>query len=239
MIDGVLVLDAGAMTRGLSVVEQLKIDHIFLTHAHLDHVRDLGLLADNIFAKRSTPIELYCSDFTADALEKNYFNGLLWPDFLKIPNPSDPEKRGMLRMNRVKAGESFKAGKYTLRSVLVEHAVECHGIFVTDEKGATLCYSGDTGPTDKLWPELNAIDNLRAFIFEISFPNDMDKLAKVSGHLTPQLMAAELEKYKPKRDAPVLLYGMKPGYHEVLKTQVAELKDDRLTMLKPFDEIEL
>lgn len=240
LVDDTLLLDAGAMTRGLSVEEQLGIDHIFVSHAHLDHVRDLGLLADNIFARRSHPIQVYCSPVTAQGLKDSYFNNVLWPDFFSIPNPSDKEGHGMLRLNVIEPGQTVQLGSHTLKTVLVDHSIECLAAFVTDTSGATLVYSGDTGPTERLWPELNAVEDLRGFIFEVSFPNHMEELAKVSGHLTPKLMHRELDKFSPQNvDVPIFIYGMKPGYHEQLKGEVAALEDDRLTMLKPMDEFEL
>lgn len=242
LVDDIFLIDAGSLTRGLSVREQVELEHIFLSHAHLDHVRDLGLLADNIFAQRPTPIEVYCSATTAKALRENYFNHLLWPDFLNIPNPTDERGRGMLQITEIEAGKPIKIDSYTLKPVTVSHSIECQGCFLTDKSGATLVYSGDTGPTEELWRHIEEVDDLRGFIFEVSFPNDMEELAKVSGHLTPTLMAAELEKYKPKGDSahiPIFIYGMKPGYHEQLKIEVAALGDDRLRMLNPMEEFEL
>src|SRR5688572_6981531 len=125
LVDDTILLDAGATTRGLTVDEQARIEHIFLSHAHLDHVRDLGLLADNIFARRTKPIELYCSAHTAKGLKENYFNNVLWPDFFSIPNPNDKEGNGILRLNTIEPGQSVKLGKHTLNTVMVDHSIEC------------------------------------------------------------------------------------------------------------------
>lgn len=240
MVDDVLLLDVGSVTRGLSVEEQLAIDWVYISHAHLDHVRDLGLLADNIFGQRKTPVEVYCSEATSEGIKQSYFNNTLWPDFFVIPNPSDPEKNGMLRLHHTKNGESIEVGPYTVEPILVSHSIECHGCIVRDATGATLVYSGDTGPTERLWDAVNKVEDLRGFIFEVSFPNEMEELATVSGHHTPRTMFAELDKYQPKNlDAPVFIYGMKPGYTDTLKEQIAGLKDSRLTILKPMDEFVL
>ncbi len=240
LLDEKLLIDAGSMTRGLSVEEQLAIDHVYISHAHLDHVRDLGLLADNIFGQRNNPVEVYCSAATAEGIKQSYFNGTLWPDFFAIPNPADPDGNGMLRLNLVESGKPVEVGDFTLEPILVAHSIENHGCLVTDASGGTLVYSGDTGPTEALWKRINQVDDLRAFIFEVSFPNEMEELASVSGHLTPNTMYAELEKFEPKsRDVRILLYGMKPGYTDTLKDQIAELNDSRLTMLKPMDEFDL
>lgn len=237
LIDDNILLDAGALTRGLTVPQQALIDHVFLSHCHLDHIRDLALMADNVIGMRKKPVLIYCTDFTADALEKHFFNNLIWPDFTKIPNPSDPGN-ATLKMIRIKSGETTDIGKYKIRTVKVNHPVDCQALFVTGETG-TLVYSGDTGPTDLMWEEINKLNDLRAFIYEVSFPNNMEKLAHISGHLTPLMLEAELKKYKPKSQSPILLYHLKPGFHEVLKQQIAALNDTRLTVLKPMDEYDL
>lgn len=237
LIDDVLALDAGALTRGLSAAEQAKVDSIVISHCHLDHIRDIPLLADNVIGARKKPVEIYCTDPTADVLEKHVLNDLVWPDFTKIPNPADPDN-GTLRIHRIKSGDAFSVNGYKIRTVKVNHPVDCQAIFVTTDSG-TLVYSGDTGPTDALWKEVNALDDLRAFIYEVSFPNAMDKLAEVSGHLTPQMMGEELKKFDPKTDAPVLLYHLKPGFYDLLKSQIAELGDSRIIILKPMDEFDL
>jgi 3',5'-cyclic-nucleotide phosphodiesterase len=238
VIDDVLALDAGALTRGLSVPAQAKIEAVVLSHVHLDHIKDLALIADNIIGVRTSPLDIYCTAATAEPLEKHFFNNLIWPDFTQIPNPADPNGGPTVRINRIESGDTFTIGRYRIRTVAVSHPVDCQSIWVTTERG-TLVFSGDTGPTDNLWKEVNACDDLRAFIYEVSFPNEMAELAEVSGHLTPEMMAKELEKYDPITDAPVLLYHMKPGFTDELKAQVADLGDPRLTMLKPMDEIDL
>lgn len=240
LIDERLLLDAGSTTRGLSVQEQLGVNHIFISHSHLDHVRDLGLLADNIFGLRKTPVEIYCSETTAKGLKECYFNNVLWPDFLTIPNPIDPDGNSMLRLNLFESGKEVDIGNYRLRAVTVDHSIECQSCFITDNSGGTLVYSGDTGPTEALWPEVNAVEDLRGFIFEVSFPNDMEQLANTAGHLTPKMMYAELEKFAPQNnDVPIFIYGLKPGYSDLLKEQIANLKDDRLRVLNPMDEFDL
>jgi 3',5'-cyclic-nucleotide phosphodiesterase len=91
-----------------------------------------------------------------------------------------------------------------------------------------------------LWKVLNDVEDLSALILEVSFPNSMDALAKVSGHLTPQLVAEELKKLNTNgRKVRIFLYGMKPGFHDQLKIEIAALEDPRLTMLRPMDEFDV
>lgn len=235
LIDETLLLDAGSATRGLTVQEQIAIDHIVLTHVHLDHIRDIALLADNIIGARNRPLEIYCSDITADAMMTHVLNNVIWPDFTKIPNPGDPEKRPTLRIHRFQSGATLEIGPYQIQTVLVNHTIETHAMFVRDKTG-TICYSGDTGPTDAMYEELNRREDLRAFITEVSFPNNMEGLAKVSGHLTPVMLQTELKKLKAKTSVPILIYHLKPAFYDVVKQQIADLRDSRITVLKPMDE---
>ncbi|MEM6732291.1 MAG: 3',5'-cyclic-nucleotide phosphodiesterase [Myxococcota bacterium] len=238
LVDGTLLLDAGSATRGLTVPEQAALDHIIISHAHLDHIRDLAFLCDNVIGVRKSPLRVYCSGATADALHSHLFNNVIWPDFTKIPNPGDPNGGPTLEIIRIEAGVELEIGGYGVKLVPVHHPVETHAVFVRD-RGGTLCYSSDTGPTDELWNELNQRPDLRAFIYEVSFPNGMEKLAEVSGHLTPKMMADELAtKFRPQTSCPVLLYHLKPGFFDRLKEEIADLHDSRIAILKPMDEFD-
>ena len=238
LIDDNILLDAGAVSRGLSVGEQKAIDAVFISHSHLDHIRDLALLSDNVIGQRRSPVEVYATEPTASALEKHFFNNIIWPDFTKIPNPADPERRPTVRINRIRPFEETTVGELRFRTVPVNHPVDCQAYFVSGPTG-TLVYSGDTGPTETLWDEINRVDDLRAFIYEVSFPNDMPALAEVSGHLTPLMMAEELRKFRPLTRAPILLYHLKPTFFDVLKREIEALGDARLQILKPMDEFDL
>ena len=41
LIDGVLAVDAGSLTSGLTLEEQESVEAILITHHHFDHCRDL------------------------------------------------------------------------------------------------------------------------------------------------------------------------------------------------------
>ena len=48
LLDEEILFDAGSLTNVLNEREQYKIRNIFITHAHLDHIRSIPFLADNI-----------------------------------------------------------------------------------------------------------------------------------------------------------------------------------------------
>ena len=46
LVDGDILIDAGTGVGDLSIEELLAIDHIFITHSHLDHIAFIPLLLD-------------------------------------------------------------------------------------------------------------------------------------------------------------------------------------------------
>jgi cAMP phosphodiesterase len=216
------------------LAEQALIDYVYLSHSHLDHVKGLPLLLDNVLAGRQTPVEIIASAGTAAAIANNLFNGLLWPDFGKIPSPEHPT----MHIQVIAPATPLTVGGYELQVVPVHHSIECHGVLVTTKSGS-LAYTGDTGPTEAFWQMVNAAPKLRAVICEVSFPNEMEGLARRSGHFTPAMLGAELAKYAPQSPSPILVTHMKPGQEEKLKAQLAELNDARIVVLRLMDELDL
>jgi ribonuclease BN (tRNA processing enzyme) len=214
LIDEVLALDAGALTGSLSLEQLAKVDDILVSHSHFDHVKDLPLLADLIVGQRNRPITIHASTECAKTLQANMFNDSLWPDFTKIPTRKAP----VLKIKPFKAGSSFKIGKYQITSVPVTHPVESCGFVITAGDSA-VAMSGDTGPTEKLWKVLNKTKNLKALLLETSFPSKLQKLADISGHLTPTTLRGELAKFN-RNGTEVLLYHLKPAFVPQLKKEL-------------------
>lgn len=217
LVDGVLALDAGALTSTLPLDELVKIDDILLTHSHFDHVKDLPLLADVLVGRRDSPVTIWANTECIATLRENLFNNVLWPDFTRIPTKKAP----VYRLKSFKSRSTFKLGKYTVKAVPVSHPVESCG-FVISDGHSSMAMSGDTGPTEAFWKLLNQVDDLKLLLLETSFPNALQALADISGHFTPQTMAAELQKFD-RRDCEVLLYHLKPAFVDVLKREVRRM----------------
>jgi cAMP phosphodiesterase len=216
LIEDVLALDAGALTRSLPLEQLCRIDDIVLTHSHFDHVKDLPLLADLVVGRRESPVTIHGSRECIRALRESMFNNELWPDFTRIPTRKNP----VLQLKSFRAGSAFKVGRYAIQTVSVSHPVESVGFTLTDGQ-STLGISGDTGPTEKLWKLFNASRGLKAVLVETSFPNKLQQLADLSGHLTPQTLKTELAKFE-RNGAQVLLYHLKPAFVAQLKRELAE-----------------
>ena len=110
----------------------------------------------------------------------------------------------------------------------MSHLVPTAGFIVEDKKTA-IAFTSDTGPTQRFWEVVNKIKKLKAVITETSFPNALQDLANVSGHLTPATLEPELRKLQ--RDVPVFLYGAKPKHLKVDPPELAALKRKNLRML--------
>ncbi len=177
LVDGVMALDAGSLTSTLSLEELCKVDDIVLTHSHFDHVKDLPMMADLIVGRRSSPVNVHSSEECIATLRKNMFNNVLWPDFTAIPDRKNP----VLRLKPFKSGSSFKVGRYTFKSIPVDHPVESCG-FVISDGHSSLGMSGDTGPTEQLWKVLNKGEELEGPAARDQLPQ---QAAAAGRHLGP------------------------------------------------------
>lgn len=224
LLDNTLAIDAGAVTRGLDLDAQAKLEACIVSHAHLDHVRDLATLADNRCQMRCPPLVVAGTAATLQSLKKHFFNGVMWPDFSVIPSgPDATGKSGttvqFLELDLEKP--TLVAGR-TVRAIAVSHTIDCAGFVVETEQGA-IAYSGDTGPTDRFWQVLDSTPNLRAMLIEVSFPDRESGLARVSGHYTPASLALDLAKFSRAASTPTLLYHIKPYYQREVETECARL----------------
>jgi ribonuclease BN (tRNA processing enzyme) len=230
LVDGRLAIDAGALTASLPLDELLAVDDILLTHSHFDHVKDVPLLADLVVGRRDAPIRVHASTACARTLRESVFNGELWPDFTRIPDRARP----VVEIVPFEPARPFRIGRYAITPVPVDHPVESVGFVVSDGR-TSFAISGDTGPTARFWKTVNAQRRLRALLVELSFPNALQELADVSGHLTPRTLAGELAKLE-RNGFPVLLYHLKPAHAAELKREVARLALPNVRVLRRGDE---
>ncbi|HET7295220.1 MAG TPA: 3',5'-cyclic-nucleotide phosphodiesterase [Vicinamibacteria bacterium] len=224
LVNGTVCLDAGWVSNALSLKEQEKVKDILISHSHLDHTCTLPFLIDNNFTAPGFSLRIYSIPEVVASMRNHLFNNHTWPDFTCLPNDLTP----VLKLVEIKPEEPFVVNGMTIRAVRVSHSVPTTG-YVLEEKRAALAFSSDTGPTDRFWRICNETKRLKAVITECSFPDGLLELARVSGHLTPQLLDQELEKLE--RDVPVYLYGCKPRHIPVIRNEVRMLKRKNIRFL--------
>jgi ribonuclease BN (tRNA processing enzyme) len=230
LVDGKLAIDAGALTASLSLDELLKLDDIVLTHSHFDHVKDVPLLSDLLVGRRKRPVRVHASRGCARTLRESVFNDELWPDFTRIPD----QRRPVIEIIPFDPERPFRAGRYRVSPVPVSHPVESVGFVLSDGK-ASIGVSGDTGPTSRFWKRVGLEKGLRALFVELSFPSSFQKLADLSGHLTPRTLEKELAKVE-RDGVPVLLYHLKPAHVAELKRELNALGLKSVRVLRRGDE---
>ena len=231
LLNSRVCLDAGSITNMLTLQEQQKLEAVVVSHAHLDHVRDLAMLADTRTQQGGPPLIIASTAGTIAVLKKHFFNDKLWPDFSKIPGQTPT-----VVFHKMKAGVATELAGLRITPVLVDHTVEA-AAFIVDDGTGSIVYSGDTGPTTQLWEALKREKNLRAILMEVAFPNEQAKLARDSCHHTPTSLETELRKLGVKqRDIPVLLFHIKPDYQRETELQLSKIKARNTTILNIGDQ---
>jgi cAMP phosphodiesterase len=231
LINGAVLVDAGTIASALTMEEQLKIRSILLSHSHLDHIKGLFFLADNLFERFSNTINIYSTSGILDILRNHYFNGLLSPDFTSIPNKRNP----VMRFKPISPGEVFEADGLMVNAFKANHVVESVGYKLQDDHGAIL-YSGDTGATPWIWKEAREQEGLKAIFIETSFPNRLGDLAKLTGHLTPSMLEEELKNIEGL-DVPIFIFHLKAQYLDTLTAEIEQLRHPNISILKQGDEL--
>ncbi len=228
LLDGKILLDGGTITSVLTAEEQLKIEVVLVTHAHLDHIRDIMFLVDNLcFLKKKQPLLVLSTSPVIKALRHHLFNNVIWPDFSRIPSAEAP----VLIFKVLGLGRPLSLSGVSVTAFKVNHAVETVGYVIESPEG-TVIFSGDTGPTDEIWRiARKKRGRLKAIFMETSLPEDMQQIALKTGHLTPRSLEEELEKLGDP-DVPVYLYHLKSQWREIIKKEVAELRNGNIHILE-------
>lgn len=234
LVGGTFLLDAGTLNAVLNETKQRRVRRIFVTHAHMDHIREIPFLADNIIIGGwRHRVEIFSILPVIRDIKKNLLNFKLWPDMTVLPNAHD----AVIQLLALKVGKPHEIPGYTLTPHRVNHSVPSVGYLVEDRKGRRLFYTGDTGPTDGTWSHLDG-KPLHGLMIEVSFPNRMEKIARMSGHLTPSLLAKELLKMKvmPER---VYITHMKPQFHKTIQAELNRLGIRSLHLLNEGEIFEI
>ena len=181
-----LVIDGGSVGLLADVDRQLAVRHVFLTHAHLDHVASLPLLIETTYTPGPDCIEVLASPAVLAQINADLFNGRTWPDFLALSTPDN----AFMRATAIEPLQTVERAGYRVTPVPVTHSGDTLGMIVDDGRSC-VAFAADTGPTDQLWQELAARPNLTAVFLECSFPNAMEDLATKTGHLCPRTFATQ------------------------------------------------
>ena len=219
LIDGDVLIDAGTGVGDLTLDEMRGIDHVFLTHSHLDHVAALPLMVDAIAARRTKPVQIHALAGTIAALQTHIFNDVIWPDFSRIPTPETP----FISFHEVKIGQTLPLKGKMIEVLPAVHTVPAAGYAVTAGNGCWV-FSGDTERNPDFWKRVNEL-NVVMLVIETAFSNREKDLAKLSLHLSPVVLANELDFISPEKKYPIYITHTKPAETALIMAEIQKFDE--------------
>jgi len=228
------VIDAGNLLVPLDA-ECISIENIWITHAHLDHIIDIASVIDNYFRLREKPLNLLGLPATLEAIQKNFLNDEIWPDFSKIKLNNSQENAIVYKEIELDLVYELSENE-TIRAIKTDHTVESCGYIYTKNQNAVLI-TQDTYSLENIIEELNNNEAIKSVAIECSFPNEMQELAITSKHLTPKLLFGQLESLQ-RKDMKIYINHIKPSYISKITDEIQECKGNwEVIVLKDGDFI--
>jgi ribonuclease BN (tRNA processing enzyme) len=223
LIDGDLLVDAGTGVGDLTLDEMRRIDHVLLTHSHLDHIAALPLMVDSTAAQRKEPLKIHALAGTIAALKTHIFNNIIWPDFTRIPSAEAP----FITFHEIRVGQTLRFGDKLVEVLPAVHTVPAAGYAVTAGHGCWV-FTGDTERNPAFWTRVNQL-NVAMLVIETAFSNREKDLAKRSLHLSPTVLANELDCIAKGKNYPIYITHTKPAETEQIMDEV-----QRFDQTQPF-----
>ena len=154
LLDNDVLIDAGTGVSDLSLTELSLIDHVFVTHSHLDHVTSIPFMVDTVGGMRNRPLTIHVLPATIETLRKHVFNWHIWPDFTQIPCAEKP----FMQYQPIQVGEVVSLAGRRITALHATHTVPAVGYHLDSGTGS-LVFTGDTTVNDLLWRMVNRIGN--------------------------------------------------------------------------------
>jgi cAMP phosphodiesterase len=221
LLDDSVLIDAGTGVGSLTLAELARIDHILISHSHLDHVVSIALLADSGLRLRAAqgrgPIVVHALPQTLEALRQHVFNDVIWPDFTRLPSREAPA----LRFEPFAVGDVLTLAGRRIEVLSAAHTVPAVGFAVDAGAAGWWVYTGDTGPNPALWQRL-ATMKVAHLVIETAFADEEAQLARISRHLCPTSLREELSRLEG--DVDVHITHIKPGELDAVMAQIGAFR---------------
>ncbi len=223
LIDSDVLLDAGTGVGDLTMDEMARIDYVLLTHSHLDHIAALPLMIDSVAARRTTPLQIHALSGTIEALKTHIFNNVIWPDFSRIPTPQSP----FLTFHEIQVGGRLQLGGKGIEVLPAVHTVPAVGYAISTGHGCWV-FTGDTERNPAFWRRINQM-NIAMLVIETAFSNREKDLARRSLHLSPNVLADELDLIDKDKRFPIFITHTKPAETDLIMAEI-----QRFDQTQPF-----
>jgi ribonuclease BN (tRNA processing enzyme) len=214
LVDDDVLVDAGTGVGDLSLDEMERVRHVLLTHSHLDHIAALPLMIDAVASRLTQPIRAYALPGTIAALKAHVFNDTIWPDFSRLPSADKP----FITFHEIEIGQTLSLGGKTIEVLPAVHTVPACG-YAVSAGGAHWVFSGDTERNPAFWQRVNAL-NVGILVIETAFSNRERDLAHRSLHLSPEVLAEELDHIDHSKNFPIYITHTKPSETDMIMAEV-------------------
>ena len=232
LVDGKVALDAGGLTSNLTVEDQLKLEAVMLTHGHYDHIRDLPVFGMNLFLNK-TRVMLYGHHSVRDILARHLLNGEVYSAFFQKP-PEAPT----FNFTAISDGQAFAVAGFQITPVALSHQLPVLGFSVRGTDGKSVFFTGDTGPgiaaaIAKTRPDL--------LIIEVTAPNRFRESIRQGGHLTPDLLSAELTEFRRLNGytPPSYCLHMNVSLESEIRSELASLSEEGFCVRPAYEGLEI
>ena len=189
LVNDQILLDAGTGVQRLGIGQVKKVEHVLLTHSHLDHTAMLFFLMDCQIGAHPG-LRVHALQETATALRKGFLNDKIWPDFENIKINGN----AVMSFRYLKPYQTVELCGCKITPLPVRHAVPTLGFCLHGEREDFVFVSDIIDADAAFWRYLKSLKRLRRMTMEVSFPDSMAAVAKESCHLTPKSFAGLLKK---------------------------------------------
>jgi ribonuclease BN (tRNA processing enzyme) len=217
-----ILIDAGTGVGDLTLEEMGKINHVFLTHSHLDHIAALPLMLDAVSSLRRSPVQIHALPTTIAALQTHVFNNVIWPDFSAIPSHAAP----FLQYRPIATGQTLTVEGTEIEVLPAHHTVPAVGYAARGGTGWWV-FSGDTERNPAFWRRVNAMP-VAYLVIETAFSNHERDLARRSLHLSPDTLAQELAHIPPAHRYPIYITHTKPSETGLIMDEIRDFDTSHL-----------
>lgn len=213
LLDESTIIDAGTGLTTLDLPELAAINHVVLTHAHMDHIACLPLLIDSVTALRVSPVQVWTLPEVVDILTTHVFNEKIWPDFTKIPSPEAP----FVRINPIT--DRLEIGGMFFTPLSARHGIPACG-YLVEKDGDAIAFTGDTEDCPLFWEAVTHNKSIKAVVVECSYPTAMSDYAQVSMHMDVPTVAARVAGLA--EEVTTIIVHRKPGLEVVIEAELRE-----------------
>ena len=90
LVNDVVAIDAVSLGLYGSPADQGRVKHVFLTHAHMDHVGSLPIFLENVSDDSANCPVIHAPQVVLDVIHTDVLNDRLFPDFVRLSLDGPP-----------------------------------------------------------------------------------------------------------------------------------------------------